>query len=177
MTKKFDFKWRLEVDKEISDGDTFDRWTEEKEVTDYEPDCMFKVDEYGFFVYWKSADRGGDCLELRTVSDIRKMKLPKDPKLSGKLVEKHGKDVEEKMLGFCFGPNYVDVHLINFVCKDKDQADRWQSSIRKVTNKSKMSNVCPATNLLCHWHRLGFQTDVSGKIPVKNLIKTFASGK
>ncbi|CAL4238284.1 unnamed protein product, partial [Meganyctiphanes norvegica] len=44
-------------------------------------------------------------------------------------------------------------------------------------NKSKMSNVCPATNLLCHWHRLGFQTDVSGKIPVKNLIKTFASGK
>jgi PH domain len=27
---------------------------QEKDSFDYEPQCMFKVDEYGFFIYWKS---------------------------------------------------------------------------------------------------------------------------
>ncbi|CAL4123419.1 unnamed protein product [Meganyctiphanes norvegica] len=177
MTKYFDFKWRLTVDPEILEGDTFDRWTEEKEVTDWEPDCVFKVDEYGFFVYWKGPERGGDCLELTQVSDIRRAKLPKNAGLADKIVSKHGKDVEQKMLAFCQGENFVDVHLTNIICKDKAEADRWQASIRKVTNKHKMANVCPRTNMMKHWYRIGFKSDVGGKIPVKNVVKTFASGK
>lgn len=54
MTKKFEFNWRIEVPELLRNGSTFDRWFEDKENTEYEPNCLFKVDEYGFFIYWKS---------------------------------------------------------------------------------------------------------------------------
>lgn len=54
MTKKFEFNWQLPVPEELQKGCVFDRWTEEKDNNEFEPGCMFKVDEYGFFVYWKS---------------------------------------------------------------------------------------------------------------------------
>lgn len=38
----------------IPQGAVFDRWTEEKDNTELEQNCLFKVDEYGFFIYWKS---------------------------------------------------------------------------------------------------------------------------
>jgi len=38
----------------LRNGSVFDRWFEDKETTEYEPNCLFKVDEYGFFIYWKS---------------------------------------------------------------------------------------------------------------------------
>lgn len=54
MTKKFEFNWRIEVPELLRNGSMFDRWVEDKEATEYEPNCLFKVDEYGFFIYWKS---------------------------------------------------------------------------------------------------------------------------
>lgn len=54
MTKKFEFNWRIEVPELLTKGAVFDRWFEDKETTEYEPNCLFKVDEYGFFIYWKS---------------------------------------------------------------------------------------------------------------------------
>ena len=54
MTKKFDFNWQIETPEFLRNGCVFDRWFEDKETTEFEADCMFKVDEYGFFIYWKS---------------------------------------------------------------------------------------------------------------------------
>lgn len=54
MTKKFDFDWRIPVPETLLEGGVFDRWTEEKDNTDLEKNALFKVDEYGFFIYWKS---------------------------------------------------------------------------------------------------------------------------
>lgn len=54
MTKKFEFDWRIPIPEPLLTGGVFDRWTEEKDVTDLEQNAFFKVDEYGFFVYWKS---------------------------------------------------------------------------------------------------------------------------
>ena len=31
-----------------------DRWVEEKDNFDFEPDCTFKIDDCGFFISWKS---------------------------------------------------------------------------------------------------------------------------
>ena len=36
-----------------------------------------RVDEYGFFIYWKSEGREGDVKELSQVNDIRQGELPK----------------------------------------------------------------------------------------------------
>lgn len=57
MTKKFEFNWQIPVPEPLLAGAVFDRWTEEKDNTDLELACTFKVDEYGFFIYWKSEGR------------------------------------------------------------------------------------------------------------------------
>lgn len=77
MTKKFEFNWHIPVPEPLLTGCVFDRWTEEKDSTDFEPGCLFKVDEYGFFIYWKSEGKEGDVIELCQVSDIRAGGLPK----------------------------------------------------------------------------------------------------
>lgn len=57
MTKKFEFDWHIPVPQLLLTGCVCDRWTEEKDNYDYEPKAMIKVDEYGFFIYWKSDGR------------------------------------------------------------------------------------------------------------------------
>lgn len=54
MTKRFEFNWQIEVPEALREGCVFDRWTEEKDNTEIELNCLFKVDEYGFFIYWQS---------------------------------------------------------------------------------------------------------------------------
>lgn len=66
MTKRFEFNWQIEVPEPLRIGCVFDRWTEEKDNTEIEMNCMFKVDEYGFFIYWQSEGKvGDDDIELK----------------------------------------------------------------------------------------------------------------
>lgn len=57
MTKKFEFNWQIPVPDILLQGCVFDRWTEEKDNVEIEWGCTFKVDENGFFIYWKSENR------------------------------------------------------------------------------------------------------------------------
>ncbi|XP_031839544.1 1-phosphatidylinositol 4,5-bisphosphate phosphodiesterase [Nomia melanderi] len=178
MTKKFEFNWRIEVPELLRNGSTFDRWFEDKETTEYEPNCLFKVDEYGFFIYWKSDGKDGDVIELAQVSDIRYGGTPKDPKLCNKL-SKHGtmEQIDEKSLTICSGIDYTNIHYQHVICADAQTAKDWQAGLRKITHNTKASNVCPTIQLMKHWMRLSFQVDPKGKVPVKVISKTFASGK
>ena len=54
MTKYFELDWKIPVPPELQEGTMGDRWVEEKETFDFEPDCKFKIDECGFFISWKS---------------------------------------------------------------------------------------------------------------------------
>ena len=54
MTKAFKLNWHIEVPRELQEGSLVDRWTEDG---DFEPDCTVKVDDCGFFIYWKSEAR------------------------------------------------------------------------------------------------------------------------
>ncbi|XP_029034103.1 1-phosphatidylinositol 4,5-bisphosphate phosphodiesterase-like isoform X1 [Osmia bicornis bicornis] len=178
MTKKFEFNWQIEVPELLKNGSTFDRWFEDKETTEYEPNCLFKVDEYGFFVYWKSDGKDGDVIELAQVSDIRYGGTPKDPKLCNK-ISKHGsmEDIDQKSLTICSGIDYTNIHYQHIVCADAQTAKDWQAGLRLITHNTKASNVCPTIQLMKHWMRLSFQVDPKGKVPVKVISKTFASGK
>ncbi|XP_020283715.1 1-phosphatidylinositol 4,5-bisphosphate phosphodiesterase-like [Pseudomyrmex gracilis] len=178
MTKKFEFNWRIEVPELLRNGGVFDRWFEDKESTEYEPNCLFKVDEYGFFIYWKSDGKDGDVIELAQVSDIRYGGTPKDPKLNNKL-SKHGttEQLDEKSLTICSGVDYTNIHYQHLVCPDAKTAKDWQAGLRLITHNTKACNVCPKTQLMKHWMRLSFQVDPKGKVPVKVISKTFASGK
>lgn len=76
MSKAYNFDWQIEVPPRLLKGDYFDRWDEEN--GSLEQNCLFRVDSYGFFIYWQSEGRDGQVIELSQVSDIRpgKGKLP-----------------------------------------------------------------------------------------------------
>ncbi|KAM3958791.1 no receptor potential A [Aphomia sociella] len=177
MTKKFEFYWQIPVPEPLLQGAVFDRWTEEKDNTEFEQNCLFKVDEYGFFIYWKSDGRDGDVIELCQVSDVRSGGVPKDSKLNSNLQNKHGESLEDKSLTICSGTDYININYQHVVCPDAATAKVWKESLRAVTHNSKINNVCPRTNLMKHWMRLCFLTDPRGKVPVKVVARTFASGK
>ncbi|XP_047508665.1 1-phosphatidylinositol 4,5-bisphosphate phosphodiesterase isoform X2 [Pieris napi] len=177
MTKRFEFNWQIPVPEPLLQGAVFDRWTEEKDNTELEKECLFKVDEYGFFIYWKSEGKDGDVIELCQVSDIRSGGVPKDTKLNDKLTTKHGNQLEEKSLTICSGTDYININYQHVVCPDANTAKVWLDGLRKITHNVKANNVCPMTCLKKHWMRLSFLTDPKGKVPVKVVARTFASGK
>ncbi|CAH4031648.1 unnamed protein product [Pieris brassicae] len=177
MTKRFEFNWQIPVPEPLLQGAVFDRWTEEKDNTELEKECLFKVDEYGFFIYWKSKGKDGDVIELCQVSDIRSGGVPKDTKLNDKLTTKHGNQLEDKSLTICSGTDYININYQHVVCPDANTAKVWLEGLRKITHNVKANNVCPMTCLKKHWMRLSFLTDPKGKVPVKVVARTFASGK
>ncbi|XP_055309028.1 1-phosphatidylinositol 4,5-bisphosphate phosphodiesterase isoform X3 [Sitodiplosis mosellana] len=177
MTKKFEFNWQIPVPEPLLAGCVFDRWTEEKDNTDLELACTFKVDEYGFFIYWKSEGREGDVIELCQVSDIRAGGIPKDMKLQDKLWNKYGEKLDERSLTICSGTDYINVNYQHIVCPDAETAKIWVDGLRKITHNVKANNICPMTCIFKHWMRLGFLVDARGRVPVKVVARTFASGK
>nr|XP_049700121.1 1-phosphatidylinositol 4,5-bisphosphate phosphodiesterase-like isoform X2 [Helicoverpa armigera] len=177
MTKKFEFNWQIPVPDLLLQGATFDRWTEEKDNTEFEQNCLFKVDENGFFIYWKSDGKDGDVIELCQVSDVRSGGVPKDSKLNMNLVNKHGENLEDKSLTICSGTDYININYQHVVCPDAATAKVWLQGLRRITHNVKANNVCPMTCLKKHWMRLCFLTDPRGKVPVKVVARTFASGK
>uniref|UniRef100_A0ABD2X7B9 1-phosphatidylinositol 4,5-bisphosphate phosphodiesterase n=1 Tax=Trichogramma kaykai TaxID=54128 RepID=A0ABD2X7B9_9HYME len=177
MTKRFEFNWQIEVPEALRVGCFFDRWTEEKDNTEIELNCMFKVDEYGFFIYWQSEGKDGDVIELCQVSDIRAGGVPKDLKLYDRLSAKHGEQLEDKSLTICSGVDYTNINYQHVVCPDAAIAKIWLDGIRKITHNVKANNVCPLTCLKKHWMRLRMLVDPNGKVPVKVVARTFASGK
>ncbi|XP_023245459.1 1-phosphatidylinositol 4,5-bisphosphate phosphodiesterase-like isoform X2 [Copidosoma floridanum] len=177
MTKRFEFNWQIEVPEALRAGSVFDRWTEEKDNMEIELNCTFKVDEYGFFIYWQSEGKDGDVIELCQVSDIRAGGVPKDPKLYDKLLNKHGEQLEDKSLTICSGVDYTNINYQHVVCPDPTTAKTWLNGIRRITHNVKANNVCPLTCLKKHWMRLRMLVDPNKKVPVKVVARTFASGK
>ncbi|XP_065332409.1 1-phosphatidylinositol 4,5-bisphosphate phosphodiesterase-like [Cloeon dipterum] len=177
MTKKYEFNWRIPVPDFLQQGIVGDRWTEEKESYDYEQACTFKVDDYGFFVYWKSPSKEGDVQELAQVCDIRYGGMPTNPKLLSTLIKNHGNNVDEKSLTICSGADYVNINYLHVICPDADTAKKWQQGLRDITHNNKAYNVCPRISLMKHWMRLRFLVNAKGQMPVKVITKTFASGK
>ena len=67
MTKRFEFNWQIEVPQALLSGCVFDRWTEEKDNTEIELNCTFKVDEYGFFIYWQSEGKASNNFQKNII--------------------------------------------------------------------------------------------------------------
>ncbi|XP_035703869.1 1-phosphatidylinositol 4,5-bisphosphate phosphodiesterase isoform X2 [Folsomia candida] len=177
MTKYSEFNWRLPVPELLLEGVQVDRWTEEKDAVEMEIECLVRVDEYGFFMNWKSEPRDGDVLELCQVSDIRAGGVPKDQRLLSQLQAKHGDLLEEKSLTVCSGTDLVNIIYTHFVYPDAETAKTWLEGLRRITHNFKANNISPMTCLKKHWMRLGFMVAPNGKVPVKVIARTFASGK
>ncbi|KAJ8387852.1 hypothetical protein AAFF_G00150010 [Aldrovandia affinis] len=56
-------------------------------------------------------------------------------------------------------------------------AKRWMEGLKSLIHNFRANNVCPMSCLKKHWMKLSFLTNVNGKIPVRSITRTFASGK
>ncbi|KAK7134131.1 hypothetical protein R3I94_015854 [Phoxinus phoxinus] len=75
MTKSYQFNWQKRVPDFLQEGAAFDRFDEDPFV--FEPGCHFKVDEFGFFLTWKSEGKEGQLLECSLINSIRPAVVPK----------------------------------------------------------------------------------------------------
>ncbi|KAK9531793.1 hypothetical protein VZT92_011198 [Zoarces viviparus] len=177
MTKSYEFNWRKHLPEFMQDGASFDRFDEDPYV--FEPNCRMTVDEYGFFVCWKSEGKEGQVLECSLINSIRVGAVPKDPKIlsSFEALGKTEADLEGCIICICSGTDLVNLNFMFMVAESPDTARKWIEGLRSVIHNVKANNVCPMTCLKKHWMRMCFQTNVNGKIPVRGITRTFASGK
>ncbi|XP_030621600.1 1-phosphatidylinositol 4,5-bisphosphate phosphodiesterase beta-4 [Chanos chanos] len=177
MSKLYDFNWQKPIPDFMQDGAYFDRFDEDPFV--FEPNCFFKVDAFGFFLTWKSEGKEGQVLECSLINSIRNTPVPKDPKVLS-LLEATGKsesDLEGRIVCICSGTDLVNLSFMYMVAQNITAAKRWTEALRSLIHNSRANSVCPMTCLRKHWMRLSFLTNVNGKIPVRSITRTFASGK
>ncbi|XP_071832263.1 1-phosphatidylinositol 4,5-bisphosphate phosphodiesterase beta-4-like isoform X3 [Apostichopus japonicus] len=250
MAKQYDFDWQRPVPDALKNGAMFDRYDED--TATLEQGCLFKVDEYGFFIYWKSEGKDGQVLEISQVNDVRKgivtkteehhrhkgtTSRPKDRRASSRHLRHTGRqesvsseaeeqnkgtlgrrkdwrttssrhlrvngrqqesvlvedyqfrpnpstldpygrgNLEERTVTVCSGSDYVNINYMHMVATSPEVAETWFEGLLKITHNVKANNVCPMTCLMKHWMKICFQVNSSSKIPVRNLLRTFAAGK
>ncbi|XP_054617434.1 1-phosphatidylinositol 4,5-bisphosphate phosphodiesterase beta-4-like isoform X2 [Dunckerocampus dactyliophorus] len=177
MTKSYEFNWQKHVPDFLQDGASFDRFDEDPYI--FEPNCQVKVDEYGFFITWKSEGKEGQVLECSLINSIRVGAVPKDPKIlsSFEAIGKTEADLEGCIICICSGADLVNLSFMFMVAENPDTARKWTEGLRSVIHNFKANNVCPMTCLKKHWMRMCVLTNVNGKIPVRGITRTFASGK
>uniref|UniRef100_A0A8C2K866 1-phosphatidylinositol 4,5-bisphosphate phosphodiesterase n=1 Tax=Cyprinus carpio TaxID=7962 RepID=A0A8C2K866_CYPCA len=177
MAKPYEFNWLWPVPHFMQEGAYFDRFDEDPFV--FESNCFFKVDAFGFFLTWKSEGKEGQVLEFSLINSIRDTSVPKDPKILSAL-EAAGKcesNLEDRIICICSGTDLVNLSFMYMVTQNSSTAKRWMDGLRSLIQNSRANNVCPMTCLRKHWMRLSFLTNVNGKIPVRSITRTFASGK
>lgn len=177
MAKPYEFNWQKEVPSFLQEGAVFDRYEEESFL--FEPNCLFKVDEFGFFLTWKSEGKEGQVLECSLINSIRLAAIPKDPKILAALeaVGKSENDLEGRILCVCSGTDLVNIGFTYMVAENPEVTKQWVEGLRSIIHNFRANNVSPMTCLKKHWMKLAFLTNTTGKIPVRSITRTFASGK
>uniref|UniRef100_A0AAY4CB67 1-phosphatidylinositol 4,5-bisphosphate phosphodiesterase n=1 Tax=Denticeps clupeoides TaxID=299321 RepID=A0AAY4CB67_9TELE len=176
MAKAYEFIWQKPLPGFMQEGAYFDRFDEDPLVL--EPNCFFRMDEFGFFLTWKSEGKEGQVLESSLINSIRST-IPKDPKILSSLeaMGKSESDLEGHTICICSGPDLVNLSFTYMVAQNTDVAMQWTEGLRSLIHNFRANSVCPMTCLRRHWMRLSFLTNVNGKIPVRSITRTFASGK
>uniref|UniRef100_A0A8C5N5W6 1-phosphatidylinositol 4,5-bisphosphate phosphodiesterase n=1 Tax=Gouania willdenowi TaxID=441366 RepID=A0A8C5N5W6_GOUWI len=138
----------------------------------FEPNCQTKVDEFGFFITWKSEGKEGQVLECSLINSIRVGAVPKDPKIlsSFEAIGKTEADLEGCIICICSGTDMVNLNFMFMVAENPEIARKWIEGLRSVIHNFKANNVCPMTCLKKHWMRMCFLTNVNGKIPVRGSV-------
>ncbi|GIY02402.1 1-phosphatidylinositol 4,5-bisphosphate phosphodiesterase [Caerostris darwini] len=116
MTKAYEFNWQVPVPEQLLKGCVFDMWEEDKEETNYEPEALFRVDDFGFFIYWKSTGNYGRVLELSHVNDIRRGGVPKDSRLMTEVTNRCKSNLDDVSLTICSGTDMVNINYTHVVC-------------------------------------------------------------
>ncbi|KIH51753.1 Phosphatidylinositol-specific phospholipase C, X domain protein, partial [Ancylostoma duodenale] len=90
--------------------------------------------------------------------------------------------LEERTIWITHGQDLVNVQSFYLVAETVEiarvsMAFAWRIGINEILKNCKIRHVCPTTNLLRYWKWLTLSVNDRRKIPIKLLVKTFASGK
>ncbi|PAV88182.1 hypothetical protein WR25_19753 [Diploscapter pachys] len=176
MAKEFQFNWRPHIPPLLLQGTLFDRYDDESTCLDL--NALFRVDEYGFFLYWLLEGRDAQVLDMGQVWEARPAGLPKDGRIMFELEQRGPREtIEERTIWMTCGQDLVNVNSFYIVAESVDIAKTWRSGINDILRASKTRHLCATTNLMKYWKWLTLSVNERRKIPIKNIIKTFASGK
>lgn len=179
MAKSYEFNWQPVVPNRLLKGELLDRWEEETGLL--EENVIFRVDEYGFFLYWQPEGKDGQLLELTHVCDIRLGKQPNDQNLLNKLSDKaltNGwGNIDQRTMIISSGLDLVNITNLVITGSSDKGTKEWIESLQKIAFNHKSKNICPMFCLIKHWMRIKLQLNNDKKIPVRSVTRTFASGK
>ncbi|KAF4790379.1 1-phosphatidylinositol 4,5-bisphosphate phosphodiesterase beta-4 [Turdus rufiventris] len=147
MAKPYEFNWQKPVPSFMQDGAVFDRYEEESFV--FESNCLFQVDEFGFFLSWKSEGKEGQVLECSLINSVRFGAVPKDPKILTALeaVGKSENELEGRIVCVCSGTDLVNISFTFMVAENAEIAKQWVEGLGSIIHNFRANNVSPMTCL------------------------------
>ncbi|XP_049867997.1 1-phosphatidylinositol 4,5-bisphosphate phosphodiesterase classes I and II-like isoform X3 [Pectinophora gossypiella] len=168
----------IEVSKALIEGEKFIKWDEQDSGGGLP--VTLRVDPKGFYMYWTDQNMEVELLDIATIRDVRTgphAKVPKDPKIRNVVLIGSQGSLEEKTVTVCYGADFVNVTFINFCCTRKEIAQMWTEELFKLAyNLNQLNN--PTIKFLEKLHtKISLKADKSGKILVKNIVRSFAQNK
>ncbi|VVC28951.1 C2 domain,PH domain-like,PLC-like phosphodiesterase, TIM beta/alpha-barrel [Cinara cedri] len=167
----------LDVPRALLDGEKVVKWDDESVIG---LPVTIKVDERGFFLYWIDQKKDCEVIDMSTIRDTRTGKyarVPKDAKLRSVVCMGSQEPLGDKTITVVVATDFVNVSFINFCCNKKQTAQLWTDSLLKLALNLVQLNWSPIAFLHKTHTKLNLLVDKNGKIPIKNILKTFAQNK
>uniref|UniRef100_A0A913HGF2 Phosphoinositide phospholipase C n=1 Tax=Strongyloides stercoralis TaxID=6248 RepID=A0A913HGF2_STRER len=177
MAKEYQFNWKPNIPQSFIDGCIFDKYDDESTFLDL--NANVKIDEYGFYLSWTVDGKDTNLIDLVNIWESRLVTgPPKDGRILFELEQRGSREtLEERTVWITYGQDLVNINSFYIVAQDISTAKLWRNGINEILKSLKIRHVCPTTNLMKHWRFLCLGLNDRRKIPIKNIVKTFSSGK
>uniref|UniRef100_A0A915MAS1 Phosphoinositide phospholipase C n=1 Tax=Meloidogyne javanica TaxID=6303 RepID=A0A915MAS1_MELJA len=186
LKEKDHWSWRhkIGVPDVLLRGDLFDRYDEESSSIDF--GCLLRIDEYGFFLVWEARGKEAGVLDLAqlwearpTGGNIKDLRIVAELEQRAKLTQNVANldPLDSRIVWLTYGQDLVIVNNLYFVAATSQIAKTWRESINEFLRTYKIRFACPMQCLQKHWRYLCLSTNERGRIPLRNVVRTFASGK
>uniref|UniRef100_A0AC34RK70 1-phosphatidylinositol 4,5-bisphosphate phosphodiesterase n=1 Tax=Panagrolaimus sp. JU765 TaxID=591449 RepID=A0AC34RK70_9BILA len=176
MAKEYNFKFCPKINDVLLTGDIFD--VVDGDYGTLEIGCPVRFDEYGFHVVWEPKGKDAGVLDIVQIWEARYSGTVKDKTIVMDLEQRSNVDsVELRTIWITYGIDLVQVNSLFLIAKTAQIAKEWRDAINSLVHNYKLRHSCPMTGLQKHWRYLCLATNDRGKIPLRNIIKTFSSGK
>ncbi|XP_076099356.1 1-phosphatidylinositol 4,5-bisphosphate phosphodiesterase classes I and II-like isoform X4 [Mytilus galloprovincialis] len=157
-------------------GNKFIKWDESSAIG---VPVTLKVDPNGYILFWKDQNKEMESLDMSLIRDTRTGKYAKVPK-EGKLkdtcmIGQSDVPVEDKTVTVAYGSEMTGISFINFVCSSRDTAKLWCDELLLYAYNLLAANCNVLTFLEKAHTKITHVLDVNGRIPVKNIVKMFAT--
>ncbi|XP_050520441.1 1-phosphatidylinositol 4,5-bisphosphate phosphodiesterase classes I and II [Daktulosphaira vitifoliae] len=167
----------LIVPPELVEGEKVIKWDEESGIG---TPVTLKVDSHGFFLYWQDQKKDCEVIDMSTIRDTRTgkySKVPKDAKLRSVVCMGSQEPLGDKTITVVIANDFVNVSFINFCCNKKQTAQIWTDNILKLALNLVQLNWSPMLFMYKSFTKLNLLVDKNGKIPIKNITRTFVQNK